>query len=151
MLVILWRISLYLTYNLSNMFRTESTMLFATQSANSRSTSMGYVDLQPSLLMGVLLISSTWKCSLRAGLTVHSSSTCAAAPKWSQMVARIPYPVTVPSTTRSLVKWSLCTYSVPLGSLFPRYTDTRLSRTTRLNRVYHHGVRPRHQVKRRMV
>ena len=28
MLVVLWRISLYLTRNLSHMFRTESTMLF---------------------------------------------------------------------------------------------------------------------------
>jgi hypothetical protein len=67
-------------------------MLFATQSADLFSTSMGYVDLQHSPLVGVLLIvdlgklaeggfNRTFLITMRDGF---------------RMVARIPYPVTVP-------------------------------------------------------
>ena len=70
--------------------------------------------------------------------------TCATASKWSRVFRTR---LQSPSTTRLLVKWPLWTYSVPLGSLFLRSTDTRLSRTTRLEPVISSWIRPRHQVK----
>lgn len=82
--VVLWRICI--TRNLTC---SASTMLFATQSADMSSTSMGYVGLQRSPLIGVLMIFLAWRNSPRVGLTIPSSSPC-------QMVARIPYPATVP-------------------------------------------------------
>jgi len=49
-----------------------------------------------------------------------------------QMVARIPYPATVPKYYTVASKWPLWTYSIPLDCLLLRYADTCLSRTTRL-------------------
>ena len=118
--VVLWRKCL--TRNLTC---SVLTMLFATKNADVFSTSMGYVDLQRSLLIEILMISSTWQSSPRTDLTVPSSSPCAMA---STRVSRTR--LHFPSTTLSLVKWSLWPHSVPLCCLFPKYTDTRLRRTT---------------------
>jgi hypothetical protein len=62
------------------------------QSADVSSTSMGYVDWPRSLSIGVLMMSDSdfkdLKNSLRVGLTTMRDGF--------QMVARIPYPFTVP-------------------------------------------------------
>ena len=53
-----------------NLILSASMMLFAMQSGGSFSTSTGYVDLQPSPLVEVVLMSSTFQSSMKGDLTV---------------------------------------------------------------------------------
>ena len=111
---VLWGICICLTRNFTY---PASTMPFATQSADVSSTSKGYVDLQRSPSTGILMMSSTWKRSPRAGLTVPSSSPCATASKWWRVSrTRLGFPV----TSLSPVKWLPWPYSVPYGLPIPQ-------------------------------
>ena len=53
-----------------NLILSASMMLFAMQSGGSFSTSTGYVDLQPSPLVEVVLMSSTFQSSMKGDLSV---------------------------------------------------------------------------------
>ena len=87
-------------------------MLFATQGGGSFSTSRGYVDLQRSPLVEVLLMSSTYQSSPRADSTVPSSSPCATTSKWS-LVFRTQ--LRFPSTTLWLpFLWAPCSLGIQI-------------------------------------
>jgi uncharacterized membrane protein len=115
-------------------------MLFATQSADLLSMSMSYVDLQHSPLVGVLLIvdleklvegrlNRTFLVTMRDG---------------SQMVARIPYTVTVPKY--HAVTSEVATMALLRSSGLPNSRGIRIfacARQRGRNRVYLHGIHSR--------
>ena len=116
-------------YLIHHLYRSATIMLFATRSGRSFSMSTGCVDLQLSLWIKVLRMSSAYPSSLRAVSTAPSSSLCATVGRWSP---GFPTPWRSLTTTPSPARWLLSSTSSPAGSLSLRYTGTRPTRTTTL-------------------
>ena len=92
-------------------------MPFATQSADSCSTSMGSVDLQPNPLIGVLLISSTWQSSPRADSTLRASP-CATASKWSRVFCTVTVPKYYAVASEVATMDLLCSAGLPIPEVY---------------------------------
>ena len=96
-------------------------MTFATQSANVSSRSMSCVNLQRRPSIGVLVDIVRLKQLAVDGFNrIFLTTMCCGF----RMVARIPYPATIPKYFDALVKWLLWPSSVPLGCLYLRHTDS---------------------------